>query len=637
MKIYHGIILILGCLLAGSCVKNERLQYALAFAGDNRAELEKVLEHYRDSGLKYDAACFLIENMPYYYTYADFRLDSLKAVQAGIFYKKHLDSETREKWRNFSYRNLPRVYDAHVITASYLIENIDLAFAAWQKRPWKNTLTFDDFCEWILPYRIGDEPLENWRSVFYKKFSCALDSLYRGTDVVEAAALLMPVVYGQCGDEYSDELSLPHLGALYLLKHCIGYCRESCDITLYAFRAAGIPVATDFLLSAPEAQGGHSWNVLKDTSGIVAFEYGAVARNYDDRRLKGKVYRQCFGRQKEKFPGMSKLPEVPLVIKNLFQKEVTSEYFGKNAVEIELDEKSCGTYVYPGVFSSEGWKPVDIARQRNGKAEIENIEPGVIFFPLAPDGKGWRTVGYPFWLTGGGLAYFRPDKEVERVELLRKYPLRKWTRYHISEIVGSRFEASETPDFRQAERLYLVTDTPKVSYNEVICHPGKKYRYVRYKAAEDRLARIAELMLFRSADDSVKIDVKVVAGSAPDAGNASVVKEKICDGDYLTYFLSDENGGYAILDLGKPEWIGKLAYVPRNDENFIRIGDKYELFYQNGAAGWASLGRKVATEPKLVYDNVPRNALLLLHNLSRGREEQTFFMQDGKQVFLNKW
>ena len=57
-------ILLLCCILVASCNRNPKLDYALSRAGDNRAELEKVLEHYQDSGLKYEAARFLIENMP---------------------------------------------------------------------------------------------------------------------------------------------------------------------------------------------------------------------------------------------------------------------------------------------------------------------------------------------------------------------------------------------------------------------------------------------------------------------------------------------------------------------------------------------------------------------------------------------
>lgn len=48
----------------------------------------KVLEHYKDSGPKYDAACFLIKNMPGYYSYAKSSgLDSLRKIQSVIFHK----------------------------------------------------------------------------------------------------------------------------------------------------------------------------------------------------------------------------------------------------------------------------------------------------------------------------------------------------------------------------------------------------------------------------------------------------------------------------------------------------------------------------------------------------------------------
>ena len=51
--------------------------------------------------------------------------------------------------------------------------------------------------------------------------------------------------------------------------------------------------------------------------------------------------------------------------------------------------------------------------------------------------------------------------------------------------------------------------------------------------------------------------------------------------------------------------------MPRNDDNFVRIGDVYELFYHGGKDGWISLGQKKATDTFLVYDNMPRGALFL--------------------------
>ena len=54
------------------------LENALQQAGENRTELEKVLSYYQmdpADSLKYKAACFLIENMPFYTYYKGERLD----------------------------------------------------------------------------------------------------------------------------------------------------------------------------------------------------------------------------------------------------------------------------------------------------------------------------------------------------------------------------------------------------------------------------------------------------------------------------------------------------------------------------------------------------------------------------------
>ena len=49
-----------------SCISREPdyLEQSLQLAGDNRGELEKVLDHYKNNPQKLAAARFLIENMP---------------------------------------------------------------------------------------------------------------------------------------------------------------------------------------------------------------------------------------------------------------------------------------------------------------------------------------------------------------------------------------------------------------------------------------------------------------------------------------------------------------------------------------------------------------------------------------------
>ena len=147
------------------------IEYALNFAGNNRGELEQVLEYYKNDDLRYKAACFLISNMPHYFSYKSDDLDSVKMVKASCNRQGHIDIKLLDKWQGFSYINANKIYDSHIITASYLIKNIDKAFEVWEKSLWYSHTSFEDFCEYILPYRIDDEPLEDWRDIYYNKFS----------------------------------------------------------------------------------------------------------------------------------------------------------------------------------------------------------------------------------------------------------------------------------------------------------------------------------------------------------------------------------------------------------------------------------------------------------------------------------
>lgn len=47
-------------------------------------------------------------------------------------------------------------YDIQEVSADYLIENIDLAFEAWQEIPEAKRASFSAFCYYILPYRNWD-------------------------------------------------------------------------------------------------------------------------------------------------------------------------------------------------------------------------------------------------------------------------------------------------------------------------------------------------------------------------------------------------------------------------------------------------------------------------------------------------
>lgn len=133
------MLIVLFVSLVMGCRDNSRLNSALEFAGENRVELERVLEHYRDSGLKYEAARFLIENMPQYYGLRGAAMDSGKALLLSMDANGIILPERIERWQYQASGRMEKVYDARVITADYLIDNIDRAFDAWRKRSWNKS------------------------------------------------------------------------------------------------------------------------------------------------------------------------------------------------------------------------------------------------------------------------------------------------------------------------------------------------------------------------------------------------------------------------------------------------------------------------------------------------------------------
>ena len=501
------IIGLISFCLFTSC-QPDRLDTALELAGENRAELEKVLAHYKNDKPKYRAARFLIENMSRWYGYENASMDSLQCVLAKMEREKRHNGTPEEiaRWQNAPFYS-GKQYDVRVIKADYLIRNIDLAFKVYQEKAWNRNLPFEDFCEYILPYRIADEPLSDWRETYYRYYNHLLDSLYpNGTDVVEACRILSEEL-GKRSYLYTTDFSTPHQAADFLFKHRMGTCREVCDITLYAMRACGIPVATDAFVYSPEYQHNHTWTVVRDTTGLfIPFEfndYHAVRGTQADGRKRGKVYRSLYGSQTEPFSGVTEDEAVPTLFRDRHQKDVTANYFGKNEVVLNVAEEG-ERFVYLGLFSPQGWIPVDIARIKGKQAEFRHLEPGVIYQPLYSDGKKHRHAGFPFLYQKGDSAHvFQPSGQKETVRLYRKMGLfRSFLSNLCDPIIGSRLEGSLDANFTRPVLLHIFTDTLRTNYCELSVPTDlPKVRYVRYVSAPEQCIALSGLAFYEDTTE----------------------------------------------------------------------------------------------------------------------------------------
>lgn len=623
-----------------SCIpshEGERLEAALIFSGSNRAELEKVLEHYQHDSLKFRAAVYLIENMSLYYTYKGCDLDSFY-----IALQQYADSGSYAKYlgylKRFPYRSLHKEYDAHVITSDYLIENIDYSFKVWHETPWGKYLSFADFCEFLLPYRIKNEPLSHWKKDFYHRFKPMLDSLYQGTDVLEAASCMSRYA-SSLHWRYQKELTGPHLSAPLLMELQHGDCTNIADFGVYVLRSVGIPTGIDTYLWSPVSHISHVWNVVLDTTGCsVPFNFGShkIDRGMEFGYRLGKVYRHAYALQEDRLPSAIQNKDLRLSLSDVCLKDVSASYFPSNEITVDCDlikDRGKEHSVLLSVFSKHGWKPIGEGVYKEGKATFRDIEEGLVYMILyVRDGK-LHEASYPIKIDkeSGCLLYYRPMADSCQMILTRKWPLQGGTRTYIERMAYGRFEGANHRDFRDAEVLFQLKSYPRKMFNNVKIHNPASYRYVRYISADWFSGDVAEVAWYADTLGQVKLGGELMS-TPPYKGNMSMSGKKAMDGDPLTFFVSSEKPGWVGLDLGIPKQIGSISYTPRNDDNFVRVGDKYELFYFS-SEGWKSLGVKVAEESRLVYENVPSHALYWLKDLSRGIEEQVFTYYDKKQIF----
>ena len=172
MKVISFLCTICAAFLLWSCESD--LEKSLKMAGDNRSELEKVLAHFEadPDTLKYEAAKFLIENMPSHYHpsgSAVEKSDSVYLVTSGE------SQNVRTQYFNNAVSSInmsqsTMVSDISVMKADYLIKVINEACEVWNHASWRKDFDKSFFFEYVLPYRLVQEPISNWRETIRQEY-----------------------------------------------------------------------------------------------------------------------------------------------------------------------------------------------------------------------------------------------------------------------------------------------------------------------------------------------------------------------------------------------------------------------------------------------------------------------------------
>lgn len=166
MKILLSVLIVLG-LCACKSDQEILLEKSFEHAGANKIELMALLSGLKHDSLAYEAGLFLISNMTGHYSVSSDQVAKLKpyyeayaAISAqfdwgkGDAWGKQVDSLQEVLFRKQSIGAMQNIQeDIKCLDASFLLDEINLAFEAWRGNAYSKDIPFEEFCEYILPYR----------------------------------------------------------------------------------------------------------------------------------------------------------------------------------------------------------------------------------------------------------------------------------------------------------------------------------------------------------------------------------------------------------------------------------------------------------------------------------------------------
>ena len=608
LRLMKAFVLMAVCLWCWQCSAPRYpagVREALAAAGENREELEQVLAHYAAApgdSLKWQAACFLIANMPGHYTAGGKMLDSLRRRidrdTAGYFARKAMDLLVSAMPELDDPKH--RQEDVQCVTAEYLIGHIDACFALRERFPWYGEVSRSDFFRYVLPYRLGHERLDGWRD----SITPVLPEKYRISSTIqrdlEEARKYLSLPDGQVAG-FSDTLVSRLYGEL------MGACRYLSLMRLCLRRMAGMPAAVDYIPCYPDRNGFHYWRIDVDSRKLNPYMEDAL------QRKPAKVFRETF--ERHAVPEARKGEFMPELFRDPFLEDVTDEYLHTADVTVPAAFRVAGRpeHAYLCVFNDLDWQPTAIGTWEGGKAHFTGMGKGIVYLPVYYEGRRMRAFHYPFVLTASGTAEFLVPEEGERLalHLERKYPYDEEQYEYSAGIAGAAIEAAAEPgEFRQvaafpAENHYYFSAALPDSL------PACRYWQVRATGE----AYFAEVLFYDGEGRLIPRDSLLYRGSA-------------FDGDMFTNVRSSRINAV----FREPVRVARVVCLPRSDGNGVYPGDEYELLYY-AADGWRSLGRQRATDYSVDYGDVPAGALYWLRNRTKGVEERVFTVEDGQARF----
>lgn len=303
------------------------------------------------------------------------------------------------------------------------INNIEQAVNICRTQINNGEIPFSIFCEYVLPFRIFQEPMTNWRGECLEEFSFLKnkDSWYicntinnllkKGFKFGKQAPIYTSMTWNEVKESPS------------------GHCYHMAKAPIFPLRALGVPVTIDFIYNWGNATGSHCWNVAYLHGKMIPFmgregnpgtynpflaHENAPDSTKSAFRYPAKIYRKTFSINSELLQLRKGLPfsDMPLFLTDCRVTDVTSEYFPVTNIVLKDTIDNGNDLIYLATFSND-WQVTAVANTTNKTPIIfHNMKRNMLYIPALYKDERTMPFAPPFIIDNAGMMKeLKPDHQ----------------------------------------------------------------------------------------------------------------------------------------------------------------------------------------------------------------------------------
>ncbi|WP_420981520.1 hypothetical protein [Chitinophaga sp. 30R24] len=293
--------------------------------------------------------------------------------------------------------------------------------------PVKVPIRFNDFCEFVLPYRIGTENLMDWQSYFRNHYLPLLKANFGDSLTVKR---FITYINNETEGWFTPSPTNAIAPAATLdMKMIINIkyawsCVDRAVLKIFIARSLGIPTAYEFIPIFAKFNGWHVEPALLHENG----KYYPCTSDEDHFKYQiAKMYRTTFSKQVNQFQKIIEMGEqasdVPVYFDDNHRVDITEERTPVSDIVLKAPDTTCNVY-YLCIYNDGEWKPVawTSRKEKEHLLIFKNMGRKILYHLLTIHDGVYTLHQAPFTLdTLGIVHYLNHPSMVKETIAIRQY------------------------------------------------------------------------------------------------------------------------------------------------------------------------------------------------------------------------